>query len=100
MQAEHGIAACSTSALLPLRLHTTTLPRGLGLDQLGAVLLANELEWSGLVPAPEQGLLGEFFVVRKPGPGESLDGDDFPQDAAAHEPTGLRAHGPRGKTRR
>ena len=66
IQAEHGIVACGSLAggHTP-RLHTPTLPRGLELDQLGAVLLANELEWSGLVPRPEEGLAGEFFRVRR-----------------------------------
>ena len=63
VQAEHGIVACARGAL-PGRLHTPDLPRGLELDQLGAVLLANELEWSGLIPPPEEGLAGEFFRVR------------------------------------
>ncbi len=63
VQAEHGIVACARGAL-PRRLHTPHLPRGLELDQLGAVLLSNELEWSGLIPPPEEGLVGEFFRVR------------------------------------
>ena len=63
IQAEHGIAACASGLALPLRLHTTMLSRGLALDQLGAVLLANELEWSGLIPRPEEGLAGAFFRV-------------------------------------
>ena len=65
MQAEHGIAACAAGFRLPARLHTTALPYGLSLDQLGAVLLSNELQWSGLVPSPEAGLAGEFFEVRR-----------------------------------
>ncbi len=64
VQAEHGIVACSSSPSLPLRLHTTMLPHGLELDRFGALLLANELEWSGLIPPPEQGLAGELFRVR------------------------------------
>jgi hypothetical protein len=63
VQAEHGIVACAASASPPPHLHTTTLPRGLSLDQLGAVLLANELEWTGLVPTPEEGLVGEMFRI-------------------------------------
>ncbi len=64
VQAEHGIVACSSNSSLSLRLHTTTLPHGLELDRFGALLLANELEWGGLIPPPEQGLAGEFFRVR------------------------------------
>ena len=64
VQAEHGIVACSSSPSLPARLHTTTLPHGLERDRLGALLLANELEWSGLIPAPGKGLAGEVFRVR------------------------------------
>ncbi len=63
VQAEHGIVACSSNPSLPPRLHTTTLPRGLGMDSLGALLLANELEWSGLIPPPGEGLAGEVFRV-------------------------------------
>lgn len=63
VQAEHGIVACSSSPSLASRLHTTTLPRGLEMDRLGALLLANELEWSGLVPPPGEGLAGEIFRV-------------------------------------
>ncbi len=44
-------------------LHTTTLPRGLEMDSLGALLLANELEWSGLIPPPGEGLAGGIFRV-------------------------------------
>ncbi len=65
IQAEHGIAACASLGGRASRLHTPTMPRGLELDQLGAMLLANELEWSGLVPRPEEGLAGEFFRVRR-----------------------------------
>ena len=64
IQAEQGIVACSSSPARSVRLHTTTLPRGLDPGQLGAVLLANELEWSGLVPRPESGLAEEWFPVR------------------------------------
>jgi hypothetical protein len=64
VQAEHGIVACSSNPSLPQRLHTTLLPHGLELDRFGALLLANELEWSGLIPPPEDGLAGEFFRVR------------------------------------
>jgi hypothetical protein len=64
IQAEQGIVACTIGDARPLRLHTMTLPRGLQVDQLGAVLLANELEWSGLVPRPEEGLAGEWFPVK------------------------------------
>ncbi len=65
IQAEHGIAACASRGPAPARLHTPTLPRGLALDQLGAALLANELEWRGVMPRPEHGLAGEFFRVRE-----------------------------------
>ncbi len=63
VQAEHGIVACSSRPSLPSRLHTTTLPHGLEADRLGALLLANELEWSGLIPPPGEGLAGEIFLV-------------------------------------
>lgn len=63
VQAEQGLAACSAGGSMPLRLHSATLPRGLELDQLGPILLANELEWSGLVPRPEAGLAGELFRI-------------------------------------
>lgn len=64
VQAEQGIVACRAGAPKAVRLHTTRLPRGLEVGQLGAVLLANELEWSGLMAAPEEGLAGEWFPVR------------------------------------
>ncbi len=67
VQAEHGIVACSSSPFPPRRLHTTTLPHGLELDHLGALLLANELEWAGLIARPEEGLAGRVFRVRRPG---------------------------------
>ncbi len=67
IQAEQGLAACATSDRSGLRLHTTTLPSGLELDQLGAILLANELGWIGALPAPEQGLAGQWFHVRPNG---------------------------------
>lgn len=63
VQAEHGIVACSARSGKPRRLHTVTLSRGMAVDQLGAVLLANELEWRGLVPTPEVGLAGRSFRV-------------------------------------
>ena len=66
IQAEHGIVACAAGTAAPLRLHTTTLNPGFELDQLGALLLANELEWSGLIPRPEVGLAGMFFQVVQP----------------------------------
>jgi hypothetical protein len=62
IQAEHGIAACGSRAM-PARLHTATLPHGIELDRLGAALLANELEWRGVMPRPESGLAGEYFRV-------------------------------------
>jgi hypothetical protein len=68
VQAEHGIAACGSRGGLPRGLHTPTLPRGMELDRLGAALLANELEWSGVMPRPEAGLAGEYFRVRGPQP--------------------------------
>lgn len=68
IQAEHGIAACGGRGAAPARLHTATLPRGIELDRLGAALLANELEWSGVMPRPESGLAGELFRVREPEP--------------------------------
>ncbi len=67
VQAEHGIVACSARSGLPSRLHTPELPRGIELDQLGAILLANELEWAGLIGQPEEGLAGEYFRVRLDG---------------------------------
>lgn len=63
IQAEQGVVACRTTDGRPLRLHTTALTRGLQVDQLGAVLLANELEWSGLVEPPEEALAGKWFEV-------------------------------------
>ncbi len=74
VQAEHGIVACSSNPSLPLRLHTTTLPHGLEIDRFGALLLANELEWSGLIPPPEEALAGEFFRVRSRRGPESSQG--------------------------
>jgi hypothetical protein len=74
VQAEHGIVACSSNPSLPLRLHTTTLPHGLEIDRFGALLLANELEWSGLIPPPETGLAGELFRVRSRRGPESSQG--------------------------
>ena len=68
IQAEQGIAACSNGSHRPLRLHTSTLPADLEMEQFAAYVLANELEWSGLVPEPERGLAGEWFEV-KPRPG-------------------------------
>lgn len=68
IQAEHGIAACTARGSTPRHLHTSTLPRGIELEQLGAALLANELEWRGVMPRPEQGLAGEFFRVHDPLP--------------------------------
>lgn len=64
VQAEQGIVACSAPHGRPERLHSTSLPRGLAVDQLGALLLANELEWARLVPPPAAGLAGEWFQVR------------------------------------
>jgi len=63
IQAEQGIAACRQGDLI--RLHTTRLPINLVPSQLGAVLLANELEWRGLVPSPEEALAGKFFRVAR-----------------------------------
>jgi len=77
VQAEHGIVACAGGAS-PRRLHTTTLQPGLDLDQYGAVLLANELEWSGLMPRPEEGLAGEFFRIQRREP--RLPDDALPLD--------------------
>ncbi len=76
VQAEHGIVACSGSRT-PQSLHTPTLLRGLDMTQLGAVLLANELEWRGLMPLPEDGLIGEFFRVERRTPTDDalLQGD-------------------------
>jgi hypothetical protein len=70
VQAEQGIAACRAGGGRAVRLHSTTLPRGLALDQLGGILLSNELEWSGFLPAPQAGLAGEYFHVDGPA-GES-----------------------------
>ena len=74
VQAEQGIVACSARYGRPSRLHTATLPRGLAPDQLGALLLANELEWARLVPPPAEGLAGEWFQVRPVlGPTDALE---------------------------
>ena len=77
VQAEQGIVACSAGSGPGPRLHTTRLPTGLGLDQFGAVLLANELEWRRIIPRPEAGLAGEYFRVR---PNKASDevGDALP----------------------
>ena len=64
IQAEQGIAACTAGRASALQLHTTTLTRGLDVDELGGSLLANELEWAGLLPAPHEGLAGEYFSTR------------------------------------
>lgn len=64
IQAEQGIAACGPGQ--GIRLHVTRLPINLVPSQLGAVLLANELEWRGLVPPPEDALRGKFFRVAAP----------------------------------
>jgi hypothetical protein len=66
VQAEQGIAACRAGGGRAVRLHSTTLPRGLAPGQIGGILLANELEWSGFLPAPHEGLAGEFFSVATP----------------------------------
>jgi hypothetical protein len=66
VQAEQGIAAC-LDADRPT-LHTPRLPPGLTLPQLGALLLANELEWRGLVPPPEEALAGKVFRIAIPKP--------------------------------
>jgi hypothetical protein len=76
VQAEHGIAACATRGTPPPRLHTPMLTRGFELEHLGAVLLAQELEWLGLMPAVEHGLAGGFFRVRvQPQPAPHKRGD-------------------------
>ncbi len=85
IQAEHGIVACSTGTGLPPRLHTTTLSPGLALDQLGAVLLSNELEWSGLVPRPEAGLVGMFFRVSPISATTTAPGRPDPSHDRVHE---------------
>ncbi len=64
IQAEQGIVACRSGKTPPVRLHTTTLPRSLQPDQLGPILLSNELEWNGAIPRPEDGLVGQWFEVR------------------------------------
>lgn len=69
VQAEQGIAAC-LDADAPT-LHTPRLPPGLKLPQLGALLLANELEWRGLVPPPEEALAGKSFRIAVPKPADS-----------------------------
>ncbi len=66
VQAEQGIVAC-LDADRPT-LHTPRLPPGLKLPQLGALLLANELEWRGLVPPPEEALAGKVFRIAVPKP--------------------------------
>ena len=68
VQAEQGIAACQDPER---RLHTTRLPPGLKLPQLGAILLANELEWRGLIPPPEEALAGKAFRIAVPKPADS-----------------------------
>lgn len=65
VQAEQGMLACAARGHKLRRLHTSTLPRGLQIGQLGAVLLANELAWSGLIPSPEEGLAGRWFPIKR-----------------------------------
>jgi hypothetical protein len=92
IQAEHGIVACAAGTAAPLRLHTTTLSPGLELDQLGALLLANELEWSGLIPRPEEGLAGMFFQVVQPAWGGEDLAPPVSRPSAAHRArVGLQA---------
>ncbi len=92
IQAEHGIVACAPGTGLPSRLHTTTLSPGLALDQLGAVLLSNELEWSGLMPRPEVGLAGRFFRVSPIPASVNAPGRSDPSyDRVGESGTGLKA---------
>ena len=69
VQAEQGIVACLDPERP--RLHTPRLPPGLKLPQLGALLLAHELEWRGLVPPPEEALAGKSFRIAVPKPDSS-----------------------------
>jgi hypothetical protein len=69
VQAEQGIVACLDPERP--RLHTPRLPPGLKLPQLGALLLAHELEWRGLVPPPEEALAGKSFRITLPRPADS-----------------------------
>jgi hypothetical protein len=63
IQAEQGIAACRAGR--PARLHTLQLRRNLRPSQLGALLLANELEWRGLIAPPEEALAGKLFRISR-----------------------------------
>ncbi len=63
LQSEQGIAACALGKRELPNLHTPTLPRDLALDELGAILLANELAWSRLLPPSEEGVAGRTFRV-------------------------------------
>jgi len=61
LQAEQGIAGCLRSE--DVRLHSTRIPRNLTQQQLGPMLLANELEWRGVLEPPQDILTGKFFRV-------------------------------------
>ena len=63
LQSEQGIAACALGQRDLPNLHTPTLPRDLALDELGAILLANELTWGRLLPPSEDGVSGRTFRV-------------------------------------
>ncbi len=76
VQAEHGLVACSPGRA-PRGLHTPTLNGSLRPGQLGGLLLANELQWRGLVPAPETGLAGVSFRVRPDSRSDERDAGAF-----------------------
>ncbi len=66
ISAEQGLAVCALGRARGTQLHTSTLPRSLQPEELGALLLANELEWAQLLPAPQEGLSGHSFQVIVP----------------------------------
>ena len=66
IQAEQGLTACNLGKAQTTPLHTSTLSRDLQLEELGGLLLANELQWARLLPEPEEGLSGRSFQVFLP----------------------------------
>lgn len=65
IQSEQGLAACVSRGGATPRLHTTRLAPGFEVWELAGTVLANELEWAGLMPAPYEGLAGQYFNVRE-----------------------------------
>jgi hypothetical protein len=65
IQSEQGLAACVARGGAAPRLHTTRLAPGFEVWELAGTVLANELEWAGLLPPPYEGLAGQYFNVRE-----------------------------------